>query len=363
MLFFISVFGFSQNLVINPSFEAFHKCPPGIGFFDRSINDWTIPNNGTTDYFNLCNDRLGIENYNGSQKPKSGNAYAGVYLFSSYSNYREYVQGELTEQLRKGEEYNVTFYISLAEHSTHAVKDIQMLFSEEKIKKCFSKKLVRKVIKPKKATKKKFRIHNNEAVTHFNRRDQWIEVSFTFVAEGFEQFFSIGNFYNDSKTDLSEILKVNRKEHKFSYYYIDDVSVTSTTPAFTEAQEIITPKVEEEVFETNTTYEFSNVLFEFDKAELKRETIEELDVLLAHLIAKPELNIEIYGHTDYVGTIKRNKELSMQRAKAVAEYLILHGLEPRRVQWFGFGSAKPITTNETEAGRRKNRRVEFKLLE
>lgn len=361
-LFFISAVAFSQNLVKNPSFEAFKKCPPGIGFFDRSIKDWSTPNNGTTDYFNICNDNLGFKNYNGNQQSKSGNAYAGIYVFSSYTNYREYIQGELTSKLKKGEVYKFTFFISLAEYATHAIKDIQVLFSEEKIKKCYHKNWCEKVLKPQKMTKKRFQIHKNTATTYYNQRDQWMEVSFEFTAEGFEQFFTIGNFNNDSKTKRSEVLAISKNTHTFSYYYIDDVSVISTALVSSQEKDSIVPKAEEvKRFEIDTTYKFSNVLFEFDKAELKQNTIKELDELFTYLAARPSLNIEVYGHTDDVGITKRNKELSIQRARAVAEYLILQGLKPKRIQWFGFGSENPIATNNTEEGRQQNRRVEFRL--
>ena len=59
---------------------------------------------------------------------------------------------------------------------------------------------------------------------------------------------------------------------------------------------------------------------------------------------------------------KRNEDLSKQRAKAVAQYLILLGLKDTRITFFGFGSLKPISTNKTEEGRQQNRRVEFRLV-
>lgn len=79
--------------------------------------------------------------------------------------------------------------------------------------------------------------------------------------------------------------------------------------------------------------------------------------------SNPNLDVEIYGHTDHKGLDSRNKELSEQRAKAVADYLISHGLNTSRVQSFGFGSSKPVADNTTEEGRQLNRRVEFKLID
>ena len=104
------------------------------------------------------------------------------------------------------------------------------------------------------------------------------------------------------------------------------------------------------------------MLFDFDKSELLDVSIDELNELYKHLKENSNLNIEIYGHTDSVGLETRNKELSQQRAKAVADYLISRGLDASKTKFFGFGSSKPISDNETEEGRQLNRRVEFKLI-
>jgi outer membrane protein OmpA-like peptidoglycan-associated protein len=94
---------------------------------------------------------------------------------------------------------------------------------------------------------------------------------------------------------------------------------------------------------------------------LVETSVKELDELYTYLEKRPKLKVEIYGHTDNVGTTRRNKELSLQRAKAVSMYLISKGLEASRIEWFGFGSSKPIVPNDTAAQRKKNRRVAFKL--
>ena len=71
-----------QNLVLNPSFETYNRCPYQIGTFSSNVNYWNIPNLGTTDFFSTCSNRIGFNNYNGNQAPKNGKTYAGFYLFS-----------------------------------------------------------------------------------------------------------------------------------------------------------------------------------------------------------------------------------------------------------------------------------------
>ncbi|RMG80519.1 MAG: flagellar motor protein MotB, partial [Bacteroidetes bacterium] len=105
-----------------------------------------------------------------------------------------------------------------------------------------------------------------------------------------------------------------------------------------------------------------NVFFETGSAELKPESLIELNRLKALLEAHPELKIQINGHTDHVGTEEDNLKLSNDRAKAVYDYLVQNGIHPERLRYKGFGESRPIDTNDTEAGRRNNRRTEFEVI-
>ncbi|WP_262732503.1 OmpA family protein [Gaetbulibacter sp. NE] len=355
---------FSQNLVKNPSFELRKrdKCFVFLGDFDSQTLNWSKPNNGSTDSFLTCSSNLGTKNYNGQQSPKEGNTYCGIYTFSPYSNYREYIQGELKEPLIAGKTYKVKFYVSLADMATHAIKELQVLFTEEKIKSCFDKNSCEKVIVPKRATTQRFMLHTLKNEGFLEERSTWEELSFEFVASGFENFLSIGNFNKDGKTELKEILTVSRKDNKFSYYYIDEVSVEATEKSTEEKMTSHTNNTTKEPFKSNTTYVFKNVLFDFDKATLLETSKAELNALYDYLKEHPDLHIEVYGHTDAVGTETRNDELSKLRAEAVSNFLVEKGLESHKVKWFGFGSSKPKVSNDTEANRAINRRVEFKLI-
>lgn len=348
-----------QNLVLNPSFEDHKFCPYAIGSFGYNVKQWSLPNMGSTDYFNTCSPNLGSRNYNGTQTPKEGNAYAGFYAFTD-KNYREYVQGKLSKTLVKGKLYTMTFYLSLADKSSYALKDLQVLITEEQLKPCHHANRCEKAIAPSKYTKKRFKLFSNSEEKYFSSKTSWMQFTFEFKAEGYETYFSIGNFNRNPKTNKQR--KLSDSPYLFSYYYIDDVSIT---PLEIEAEKSSkTPVIEtsKEPLKTNAIYTFKNVLFDFDKAELLAVSIQELKALYAHLKEQPTLNIEIYGHTDNVGLAKRNKVLSEQRAQAVANYLIAQGLDAKRVSAFGFGSSKPITGNDTEANRQLNRRVEFKLI-
>jgi OOP family OmpA-OmpF porin len=66
----------------------------------------------------------------------------------------------------------------------------------------------------------------------------------------------------------------------------------------------------------------------------------------------------VSGHTDNRGDPDRNQTLSEQRAQAVREYLVNHGIDGNRIEAVGYGDQRPVALNDTEEGRRQNRRIE-----
>jgi outer membrane protein OmpA-like peptidoglycan-associated protein len=112
----------------------------------------------------------------------------------------------------------------------------------------------------------------------------------------------------------------------------------------------------------NVTIVLNNVFFDFDKSILKEESYPELNRIIDLMMKTPAMQIEIAGHTDSVGDEQYNLQLSERRAKAVTKYLLGKGIENTRINTTFFGEQKPTTTNETQEGRGRNRRVEFKIL-
>ena len=110
-----------------------------------------------------------------------------------------------------------------------------------------------------------------------------------------------------------------------------------------------------------TMIRLSNALFAFDKFDLNDEARAMLDEVVAWLRDNPELTVEIGGHTDDRGSDEYNQKLSENRAKAVYDYFVQHGVEASRLSYKGYGESRPIATNGTEEGRQANRRVELKL--
>lgn len=103
------------------------------------------------------------------------------------------------------------------------------------------------------------------------------------------------------------------------------------------------------------------VFFNTGKATLKAHSFKPLGVLLEYLKMKKDVEIELGGHTDNVGSDEDNQKLSEARANTVRRWLIKKGIASNRISAFGYGESKPRASNDTAQGRRKNRRTEVRI--
>lgn len=104
------------------------------------------------------------------------------------------------------------------------------------------------------------------------------------------------------------------------------------------------------------------VQFESAKAILKDASYDVLDEVVTIMRQNASYSLSISGFTDDVGEDDENLKLSQDRAKACYDYLIFRGIKAERIRFAGFGEARPIASNDNEAGREQNRRVEFELI-
>ena len=104
------------------------------------------------------------------------------------------------------------------------------------------------------------------------------------------------------------------------------------------------------------------VNFAFNSAELTSQSKTILNKEIMKLKEDPNIKVQVAGHTDSVGSVAYNQQLSARRGKAVTDYFIAQGILPDRLKAVGYGKSKPIASNATEAGRAKNRRVELHLF-
>ncbi|MFN3997003.1 OmpA family protein [Algoriphagus sp.] len=107
---------------------------------------------------------------------------------------------------------------------------------------------------------------------------------------------------------------------------------------------------------------FENVFFDFDKFDLKPESLTSLKRLQKFLLENPNVNIMIAGHTDNIGNQGYNQALSLQRAKSVQNFLVKAGLHPGRVMVEGKGDKEPLLPNTSPENQALNRRITIRVL-
>ncbi len=121
--------------------------------------------------------------------------------------------------------------------------------------------------------------------------------------------------------------------------------------------------------EINKIFALDNIYYNYNRAEIRDDAAKELDKLVQLLIDNPEIKIELGSHTDSVDSDVFNLNLSHRRAESAVRYIVQHGIAPDRLVAKGYGESKPIARNtnpdgtDNSAGRQKNRRTEFKILE
>jgi len=106
----------------------------------------------------------------------------------------------------------------------------------------------------------------------------------------------------------------------------------------------------------------AGVTFDFNSYAIRPEFRATLDEVAQTLASYPQTYVDVLGHTDSIGSDAYNQTLSEQRAQSVASYLTARGINPARIATRGYGETMPIASNETEAGRAQNRRVEIKIV-
>jgi len=362
---FIGFAGFyglmAQNLVPNGSFEAITFCPGG--YCERPsefcVIDWKPVTLGTPDYFHACGSGGGDVPYNwaGISDAYSGEGYIGLFVWMEDAvNYREFAQCRLKSPLIRDSTYRVEFHYKLSSYSKFCADRLGALLTDTLFR-----------WNNDRAPNIEPTFHALEDSVLTPRTGSWETGRWEYRAHGGEQFFTIGNFYDDAITQSYEILYRPEQEPMLarrSYYFIDDIQIV---PKY--LQEAAVPGEEpvagfragEVVMDTR--YVLRRIKFEFGSYKLLGSSFDELDALALYLVKHPQVSIVLAGHTDDVGSDRYNQRLSLQRAENVARYLKLQGVAANRIATEGYGKSQPILTEDSDDARAMNRRVEVRFRE
>ncbi|MEI7595993.1 MAG: OmpA family protein [Bacteroidota bacterium] len=404
ILFFLFALTFSataQNLIPNGSFEEYQD--------NKTIN-WFQPE-GAFYHFEI--DKI---------KARTGEAYNGLCLWKWQNS--EFLSVKLTQKLEKGSFYEIKFFARRDPHTTSLQGDtlaqVGIRFSPDKQKvtvKFVSTDLPNIVLpldysvnwQPIKGL---YLAKGNEEYltlgyySYFNRGDsscsQFVDADkYIAMTDSIDvaKKDSISNAikqikeeYPQSKT-WQEIEKIKNKRKKKQYYQefnerskiifseiqiaVDQINryysslINTNANTNQEGKCMCRVRYYFDDFELNKLQDdklvsekfiLNNIYFDTDKSELKPESYPILDTLANQLLTHPNILIRIDGHTDNTGKFDKNIELSDNRAKSVVEYLISKGINENNISYKGFGSSKPIESNETSFGKSKNRRVEISIV-
>lgn len=149
-------------------------------------------------------------------------------------------------------------------------------------------------------------------------------------------------------------LHVNRKGYLF---YSDRIALTGTLP-----DSSLTLPVPLQPIVPGAGIILNNIYFGNNESTLQPASLEELDKLVLLMNENPTLNVEVGGHTDYVGKKEANRILSLKRAQSVVQYLVQKGIAAPRAKAMGYGDTRNIADNLTEEGKKRNRRTEITVL-
>ena len=231
---FLSLKVSAQNLVLNPSFEDTITCP--IGTWAMQCRYWYSASVGSPDYFSeqpdiFCSTSYVPQNQVGFQYARTGVAYVGIGVFTehitpNHINRREYVGGELSDTLKQGHEYCVSFYVSVAEEFKYVVDGIGLYLSVDSA--------VDYTIN----TNLSFvpQIENPSGNIIYDTLN-WVQISGTYIANGGEKYLTIGNFKDNANTMIDSINNSVPQSQYESYLFIDDVSVIDCTVGISEVND------------------------------------------------------------------------------------------------------------------------------
>jgi gliding motility-associated-like protein len=215
-IFFQFTLSAQDNLVPNYSFETYSACPTSADQFNFATN-WYTCNKESPDYYNACQlipHTYGIPfTIHGYQPARTGDAFTGIYVYGNLpATRREYVQVQLTSTLKADTDYDIAFYVNLANDATIAISQLGAYLSNSAISDTTSGALP----------------YTPQIVSatgiFFTDTTKWVKVSGNFRANGGEKFITIGNFKDELSTDTLQLSALPA----LAYYFIDDISITQS---------------------------------------------------------------------------------------------------------------------------------------
>lgn len=344
LILFATHWSFSQNLIVNGSFEEIDKCPNTLGEFNPTGWFGTHGSRTTPDLISTCSAEDAYSNprsYIINVVPFDGESYAGLVGYNPYNHYREYISTKLKSPLEAGKVYQFSISLTQPKMSLYYMNELGVVFTNDSAK---PEKLMMEMIMP-----SDIRIKGGDFL---KLSETWSTIKVNYKAKGGERYLHLGCFL--AETDLlyrkyQERIAFSKKTgYMDAYYIIDDVSLIEVE------QQIQQEPVKSFVFE--------NINFNTGDFSSSEEEFEQFSELIEFLKKNPTFEVLIEGHTDDVGSNDDNLGLSQERALFVKSFFEYQKVT-NKISTIGYGEEKPIVANDSSANRARNRRVVIHLFE
>ncbi len=210
-----------------------------------------------------------------------------------------------------------------------------------------------------KVTKKSLTVFKGKVVDYLTKKPIGAEIDITDNSSGkvistAHSNSATGKFLLSLPSGLNYGIAVRKEGYLFH-------SENFNLPEFSEYN-MVNKQVELKNIKVGSKIALRNVFYETGKADIKSDSYSELDRLVDLLNQVPSLKIELSGHTDNTGSASINNKLSQKRAEAVSAYLVKKGISSGRLVSKGYGSSRPLSSNDTKEGRQNNRRTEYEII-
>lgn len=364
----ISIYGFGQgNMIQNGSFESLSKKIKEGGMIE-SATGWTSPTENKADVFSSSaksDDYKTPTNIYGDTDPLEGENYAGIMIYSYKDEApRQYLQAKLTEKMVEEKVYCVKMNVMLSMLSKYSSNNIGIYISAKPLT---LEEIQAQNIQPQ-------IIHSQNRI--FDEQFDWEAICQTYIADGGEEYITIGNFGTADATQNEKVKKpkgFTGMQARGAYYFVDDVSVMNMAGVQECDCELdaggkslnvvysVETSTDMEV-DVSTDIERTRVYFD-DRSDLISElAMADLQKIADLLKEHPKYKVKIVGHTDPVEEAKATGNISLNRANAVKKALVDNGVSESKLLVVGVQDFEPITKDATSAGQAQNRRVMFTVI-
>ncbi len=348
---FIEISTKAQNLINNPNFDNYSTFTDSNNNLVYKPDYWYYDKKGQNHPIYYSSDRFLNKSIKYNFHPDSALIRQGKkvnYVSVLILPNTQKVYTELKERLKGGQKYHLKIDIKAFEQS-NCLSDLLIGF-----KNCLYCNIDSSLYQ--------LQLKIPDSLCNNSLFHNWVTLNDDFTANGNEKVLVISS---GSPKDYLKIINSNLNKFMIrSYegpfrlkYLIDNISLTAIT---NKNESLFVDRIDS--LRIGESIILQNIYFDFDKYILLNKSFPNLDSIANYLAKNRNIRIQIFGHTDNVGTKEYNDELSNKRAKSVVDYLIKKGITKDRLQSTGFGSRFPIDSNDSEEGRQKNRRIEIKII-